>query len=224
MSLEAKVNKYLKQVASSKGVNKGTPGEKAVFSICEDLYQRRGGILIHSYEYKVDPQLEGNIKMNEDGSVFVERLGSVTEIDVLYISKYRVFPIEVKAYSVAHGAKDKKIILTDKGISGCLVDYKSPVHQNEMHCRHLYSYIFRALPEGATKYVVPIVCFVDGCVIGDRRSPEQKKYIKVCTADELYDMLLELDTPIDYKINLSLMDKILKEAASSSEVWLPPRF
>lgn len=216
-SLGNAVNKHLSNMHNRTGADKGSFGEEAVFRICEDFYQREGGILIHSYSYKVDKDLEGNIK--SDGTkLHVESLGSSTEIDVLYISQYRVFPIEVKAY------KAKQITLTDDSISGCYVTNKSPVHQNEMHCRHMYSHIFRALPDGKTDYIVPIVCFVDSATITDNRSPWQQDYIKISILDTLEDLIRLNNTPLDYKINLTTMNQILTEAKVSSEKYLPVRY
>ena len=161
MKLKSSVDKLLQQMGEVGGTNKGNFGEKAVFKICEEKYQAQGGILYHSYSYKTNPMLEGNIKRNEQGGLFIEKVGSTTEIDVLFITKNKVFPIEVKAY------KAKRIVLTDEAISGCFKIDKSPVHQNEMHCRHLYPYIFKALPEGETQYIEPIVVFVDNCTVED---------------------------------------------------------
>lgn len=106
------MNKILGGMRTNDMKKKGTKGEEAVFALCEKLYQRHGGILYHSYAYKVDKNLPGNIKKDDSGTLFVENLGDFTEIDVLYVSPYKVFPIEVKSYS------SKEIILTDDGISG----------------------------------------------------------------------------------------------------------
>lgn len=215
----------------SNPTGKGSIGERAVFAICEELYQKEGGILIHSYFYNVDKDLQGNIKRNPDGSHFVENLGSSTEIDILYISKYRVFPIEVKAY------KAKEILLYDDRIEGCMKTDKSPVHQNEMHCRHLYSFMFRGLPDGgtnypikiqgfrgfATEYIVPIVVFVDKAVIKDMRSDWQRDYMKVAILNNLKATIQQYNTPLDYQFNLTLINNLLKENMVSAEKFLPAR-
>ena len=114
------VDKILQQMHSEKGVDKGSFGEKAVLRICEEFYQKYGGILIHSYSYMVDRELPGNIKRHDDGTFYLENLGSTTEIDVLLITTYRIYPIEVKAYAA------KKILLYDDRIEGCRITEKSP--------------------------------------------------------------------------------------------------
>lgn len=217
-SLDNSVNGLLNRMRGSSQTGKGSFGEQAVFQICEQFYQRDGGILIHSYSYKVDKSLAGNIKRGDNGQLYIENLGDITEIDVLYVSKFRVFPIEVKAY------RAKEIRLDDAGIYGCYKTDKSPVHQNEMHCRHLYPHIFRALPDGNTEYIVPLVCMVDKAKIIDERSDWQKDYIKLCILNNLEQTIRQNNTPLQYQLNLTLMDKILKEAMTKHEKYLPPRF
>lgn len=216
--LDGSVNSLLSKMRDSSQTGKGTYGEQAVFKICEQFYQREGGILIHSYSYKVDKEQKGNIKRGENGQLYVENLGDYTEIDVLYVSKFRVFPIEVKAY------RAKEIRFDDAGIYGCFKTDKSPIHQNEMHCRHLYPHIFRALPEGKTDYIVPLVCMVDKCNIIDERLDWQRDYIKLCVLNNLEETIRENNTPLKYRLNLQDMNNILKEAMVKEEKYLPPRF
>lgn len=216
--LDGSVNSLLGKMRDSSQTGKGTYGEQAVFKICEQFYQREGGILIHSYSYKVDKEQKGNIKRGENGQLYVENLGDYTEIDVLYVSKFRVFPIEVKAY------RAKEIRFDDAGIYGCFKTDKSPVHQNEMHCRHLYPHIFRALPEGKTDYIVPLVCMVDKCNIIDERLDWQRDYIKLCVLNNLEETIRANNTPLNYRLNLQDMNNILKEVMIKEEKYLPPRF
>lgn len=218
MNFNDKVNQCLSEMKQHSSTDKGSFGEKAVLSICEEFYQTQGGILIHSYSYKTDEMQEGNIKKDEQGKLYIENLGGFTEIDVLYVSPYRIFPIEVKAY------KAKKIVLTDDSIAGCYKTDKSPVHQNEMHCRHLYADIFRVIPDGITDYIVPIVCFVDKCEIEDNRSDWQRQYIYVSILDTLKDVISYFNTPLSYRLNLSEIDNALKQAMVSNEKYLPVRY
>lgn len=220
MSLKKDLNKVLTTMHSSSGVDKGAPGEYAVLKICEQFYNNYGGILIWSYTYKVDKDEPGNIKMDRENGdkLYIENLGPITEIDILYISPYRVFPIEVKAYS------SKKIILRDDRIDGVLVNDKSPIHQNEMHCRHLYSFLYRALPNGSTDYIVPIVVFVDKAEIEDMRSDWQKSYILARTLNSIEETIEEYNRPLDYRLDLNLIDNLLRENISDAEVYMPVRY
>ena len=215
--LGVSVNACLKKMSSVGGVGKGSFGEKAVFKVCEELYQNNGGLLYHSYSYKTDPTKAGNIKKNEQGVLFIENVGKTTEIDVLFVTNNKIFVLEVKAY------KAKEIILTDKAITGCYITDKSPVHQNEMHCRHLYPAVLRAVPEGDVKFIEPIVVFVDKCRLIDKRSDRQKSYINVTVLDQLKGTLQRLNRPLDYLIDLNIMAKCLSDACVSSEKVLPCR-
>ena len=73
-SLDSSVNDCLKNMHSRQSTEKGAYGEEAVFKICEQFYQSNGGILYHSYTYKTDETKQGNIKKNEDGTLFVENV------------------------------------------------------------------------------------------------------------------------------------------------------
>lgn len=216
--LNSQVDSVLSNMHKHTSTGKGTFGEQAVFKICEDFYLNEGGILVHSYSYRVDKSLAGNIKRGDNGKFYIENLGDLTEIDILYVSKFKVFPIEVKAY------RAKEIRLDDEGIYGCYKTDKSPIHQNEMHCRHLYPNIFRALPNGDTKYIVPIVCMVDKATLVDERSDWQKEYIKACTINDLHNVIAKNNTPEEYRLDLNLMNQILKDAMLKHERYLPPRF
>lgn len=197
---------------------KGTLGELAVFRICEEIYHNQGGILYHSFQHKVDDTLPGNIKRSEQGNLFLEKLGRFTEIDILLVTPYILIPIEVKTYSAIRG---NGIVLTDASISGCNETDKSPVHQNEMHCRHLYSYIYKSIPNGETKYIQPVVVFTDRCKVMDKRSQEQKDYIPVTTLNGLYALLQKINKPKEYRLNLDAVANSLNECCFGYEKMLP---
>lgn len=215
------VNRILKEVDRHRDdvKQKGTWGEKAVLRICEEIYQKMGGFIYHSYEYAVDKELPGNLKKDENGKLFIENLGNSTEIDVLLVTPFKVFPIEVKTYSVTSGC----ITLKDDGIYGCRETKKSPVHQNEMHCRHLYSHIFKNLPNGDTNYIVPIVVFVDRCKLKDERSEMQKNYIPATTLDYLEETIEDYNFPLEYLLDLNELDVALKNICMGKEMYIPLR-
>lgn len=216
MSLSRTVNEILNKMHQQDvAYKKGSFGEQAVFSICEDLYNRRGGILIHSYSYKTEKGLAGNIKRDGD-RLYVENLGSTTEIDILLVTPYKMYPIEVKAY------KANKITLTNDRITGCSSTEKSPVHQNEMHCRHLYPQIFTSLPDGMTEYIVPIVVFADKTTVVDSRTQDNKDYINVTILNQLRQLLEYHDKPYNgYILDLPNIEVKLRNAMTSCEKFLP---
>lgn len=217
-SLDRAINVCLQKMHSASGTDKGVYGEQAVFKICESLYQQNGGILYHSYSFKTDKDKAGNIKIGPQGNLMLETLSSTTEIDILYVTRYRVFPIEVKAY------KAKEITLTDGRISGCFMTNKSPIHQNEMHARHLYTRIFRCLPGGCSDYILPVVVFVDECKLIDKRSGWQKSYIYKATLHNFEDVITTLNVPGEKVLDLINIDKCLTEALVKYSVRLPLKF
>lgn len=216
MSLSNTVNNILDKMHSQKvATDKGVYGERAILSICEDLYQRRGGILIHSYTYKTEKGLAGNIK-KDGNSFYVENTGATTEIDILLVTPYKIYPIEVKAY------KANKIILTNDRISGCANTDKSPIHQNEMHCRHLYPHIFSSIPDGMTEYIVPIVVFTDETKIVDSRTEDHREYILVTILNQFRQLLEEKDRPHNNTIlDLKSIELKLKSVMTSCDKFLP---
>lgn len=216
MSFNDKVNSCLNRMHSKSGTDKGVFGELAVLAVCERMYQATGGLLYHSYSYKVDKALPGNIEYGAEG-LYVENLGDMTEIDILLVTPYRIFPIEVKSY------KASKIVLTDDRILGCLITNKSPIHQNEMHARHLYSGIIEAVPEGNTQYIQPICVFTDECTLSDNRSEFQRSYIHATVLSRLSSLLRMLNTPIDYRLDLEMIQRRLNAIKLKCEKEMPLR-
>ena len=217
MGIKDDVNSCLSRMRNIGGTGKGTYGEDAALKVCEQLYQDQGGILIKSYTYKTEDNLPGNIKKGANGELYFENLGGYTEIDVLLITPYRIFPIEVKAY------KASTIHLEDKGISGVNIKNKSPVHQNEMHCRHLYPKLFSVIPDGLTKYIVPIVVFVDKCTLVDERSDWQKAYVPATILNNLRALIDYYNKPSEFRLDLDAIDRYLLKAQLSAEKKFPVR-
>lgn len=215
MSLNNDVNKILNKM-HSQGVasNKGSYGEEAVFSICEDIYNRKGGILIHSFTYRVEPGLKGNIK--RDGGLHCENLGAITEIDILLVTPYKIFPIEVKAY------RANKVTLTNDRITGCANTDKSPVHQHEMHLRHLYPKIFKSIPDGMTEFIVPIVVFADQTDVVDSRTPDNREYIPATILNQLRQFIELNDVCYNKtKLNVPAIERDLRSCMTQCEKFLP---
>ena len=217
-AIDKAINSYLKKMHSVSGTSKGVYGEQAAFKICEQLYQKYGGILYHSFVYPTSQEKDGNIKIDAQGSLFLERLGPTTEIDILLVTMNRVFIIEVKAY------KAKEITLLPNKITGCFYTEKSPIHQNEMHARHLYEAIYKTLPDGKSEYIVPICVIVDKCKLVDKRPAWQMEYIYKATLDTLPILLEQKNTPLEKIIDLRAMSKTLTDVAIKYEKKLPLRY
>lgn len=213
---ENSVKSFIDEMRSSQGVDKGVWGERAALRLLLDVYRERGGILIHSYEYQTDPTKNGNIKQ-ENGKHYLEKLGPLTEIDILYVSQYRVYPIEIKSYNA------DTITLDTNGIYGCHTTNKSPIHQNEMHCNHLYSAIAESI-NGNPMYIVPIVCFMtwhNKPIIQDNRPEEERRYILTANINTLMDTIMRCDTPLDCRLNLDMVDRQLRAVMNSADSYYP---
>lgn len=193
---------------------KGDAGEEAVLQIVLDRLSHTGGTVYHSFRYPYQQNREGitylgNIKF-ENGE-FVEytdaKNGRILEdeIDVLYVSPYRIIPIEVKAYHA-------NIEVYDDWVKkqGTMVD-KSPVTQAEKHARHLYHALYDVIPDGDPAYIKPVVCFVDRCKLVDNRSDERAQYIPCCILNTLKQTIVKNNTPLEYNLDIPMVVGKLEE-------------
>lgn len=182
---------------------KGELGENIVFNQCFKAIMK-GGLLYHSLEIPMDSNLPGNIK-KEFGSNHITPVAPNTEIDVLLVTLYNVFVIEVKTY------RANSITLTTSGMSGAANNEKSPIHQNEMHCRHIYPLIYQALPNGDITYIKPLVVFADKCTIKDNRSQYEKNYIPIANLNTLANTIKSLDVKNQFRLDLQNIKNILSK-------------
>ena len=214
------INKILARMRKSGKLQdmkgKGDAGEDAVLNICLERQRRRGGLLYQSFEYPYQSNKEGkvytgNIKWEDDEyREYTETKRQLyDEIDVLYITDYRVFAIEVKAYHA-------KIDITNEWMTknGVKVD-KSPIAQAEKHARHLYHAICDVLPDGKPQYIIPICCFVDRCTITDNRSDKMSYYIPITILNTFKKKIIEYDTPLDYNLDLPAIKRKLSEVKTN---------
>lgn len=214
----SRINNILKDMRKAGKVQdmkaKGDAGEKAVLAITLDRMDVTGGVVYHSFQYPYQKNREGftylgNVKYENGKFVdYTETKNNrelTDEIDVLYISKYRIFPIEVKSYHA-------KLEVYDHWMKkqGTMVD-KSPIAQAEKHARHLYHVLYDVLPDGNPDYIKPIVCFVDRCKLVDDRSDEQISYIPCCILNNLKATLINSDRPLDYALDINMITNKLKE-------------
>ena len=192
--------------------SKGNAGEEAVIALCYDRKQRSGtGLLYQSFMYPYQSDRSGvvytgNIKYENNAFVEYTDESINDEIDVLYITPYRVFVIEVKAYHA------RKLEVYDHwfNYNGKPVE-KSPIVQAEKHARHFYHAIKDYIPDGDWNYIIPLVCFVDNCKILDDRSEYFQDYIPISTLNTLLKTIEEFNTPLEYNIDLSLLEEHLEK-------------
>ena len=195
---------------------KGDLGEEAVLSICYDRKQKIGnGLLYQSfmYPYQTDRSgvvYTGNIKYENDEFVEYSRESINDEIDVLYITPYRIFSIEVKSY------KAKSLDVYEHWFNrGSTPVDKSPIMQAEKHARHLYHAIYDVLPDGNPNYIQPMVCFVDKCRVRDDRSEHFVNYVPVCILNNLLATLNHYNKPLEYNLDLVQVERKLNDVKVS---------
>ena len=195
---------------------KGDLGEDAVIAACYERKQKVGkGLLYQSFMYPYQTNRDGvcytgNIKYEDGKFVEYTRDSINDEIDVLYVTPYRVFPIEVKSY----GARKLEVYDCWFNRNGTPVE-KSPIAQAEKHARHLYHAIYDVLPDGKPEYIVPIVCFVDKCKVLDDRPPASRDYIPVCILNTLLKTLNKYNTPLEYNLDLDMIKTKLNQVKVS---------
>ena len=195
---------------------KGNFGEEAVLSICYERKQKLGnGLLYQSFMYPYQSDRSGvvytgNIKY-ENGEFVEYTDDSINdEIDVLYITPYRIFPIEVKYYH----ARTLEVYEHWFNRNSTPVE-KSPVAQAEKHARHLYHAIHDVLPDGDPRYIKPMVCFVDRCKVLDDRSDYFADYLPVCILNNFLRTLNEHNTPLQYNLDLAAIEHKLNQVKVS---------
>lgn len=195
---------------------KGDLGEEAVLSLCYERKEKVGnGLLYQSfmYPYQSDRSgvvFTGNIKYENNQFVEYTDDSINDEIDVLYITPYRVFPIEVKSYH----ARTLDVYEHWFNRNSTPVE-KSPVTQAEKHARHLYHAIYDVLPDGLPEYIQPMVCFVDRCKVRDDRSEHFFDYVPVCTLNNFLQTLNHYNKPLQYNLDLATIENKLNQVKVS---------
>lgn len=195
---------------------KGDLGEEAVLKICmERKLRQKCGLLYHSYVYPYQSNRSGvvytgNVVYKDERFIEYTNESLFDEIDVLYVTPYRIFPIEVKSY----GGRRLDIYDYWFNRAGTPVE-KSPFVQAEKHARHLYHAINTVIPDGDPSYIKPIVCFVDKCKVHDERSEEQQQYIPVCILNTLVHTINKYSVPLEYNLDLSEVEDKLNKVKTS---------
>lgn len=216
----ASINDVLKNMRKAGKVQdmkeKGNLGEEAVLVVCMKRKKQLGnGLLYQSFMYPYQTNRSGvcytgNVKY-ENGDFYEYTKDSLNdEIDVLYITPYRIFAIEVKSYK----ARTLDVYEHWFNRASTPVD-KSPIAQAEKHARHLYHAIYDVLPDGDSQYIKPLVCFVDKCKVRDDRRQHFVDYVPVCVLNNLLSTLNKYNTPLEYNLDLEAIDRKLNEVKIS---------
>ena len=205
--------------------DKGDLGEDAVLDICLAIKRQVGGIVVQSFAYPYASNREGknytgNIKWENDQFVeYTDQKGLTDEIDILLITPYRIFPIEVKSYKANIKVYDHWMDRDNNGPDkpkGMIKVDKSPIAQAEKHARHLYHQLYMALPDGKADYILPIVCFVDRCTVDDDRSAAMQNYLPVTILNTLRPTIAQYNAPLRYALDLDAIKRRLNEIKSAT--------
>lgn len=200
---------------------KGNYGEEAVIAVCAERKERQGhGLLYQGFKYPYARNANGevyvgNIKYDAQTQTFLEftEEGYNDEIDVLYVTSYRILAIEVKSYHVNKLTIDRNGWLYRNNDP---VD-KSPIAQAEKHARHLYHQLYDVIPDGDPFYIVPIVCFVDRCTLQDQRNNDFIDYIPACVLNGLVRNMNKYNKPLEYNLDLDEIKRKLNEIKVSAK-------
>lgn len=139
-----------------------------------------------------------------------EEAEPVTEIDLLIVTPYRIFVIEIKTvYGRLKIYENSEMEITTDGNFTEEFESKNYFQQNEMHARHLYYHLHQALPDGSHKYLVPLVVVAGKMSYIDSRPDELQEQYPITTASNLYSELERLNTPLDNLLDLNKIKGIL---------------
>lgn len=226
MPVATDVNQHLQEMREHGKLGdvkaKGASGEAAVMDIMHNYRNLRGGLLYQGFMYPYASDRSGkvylgNIFWNEETKQFSDMTRQLNdEIDVLYVSHYRIFAIEVKSYHMRKVELDNKWMIRD----GKMVD-KSPIAQAEKHARHLYHQLFDVLPDGDPRYIIPVVCFVDRVdkEFEDKRTPDFAVYMPVVPINDLQQAIIDKDFALsDCTLDLEAIERKLNQIRRERDI------
>lgn len=210
MSEVKKINLLLQKLAKLNDENKGSLGEEIVFEVVKRYQKKRGNlILLRSVSYPYIPHVAGNIKLIDSEYKHFSDSNTEDEVDIIVISSYRIFLIEVKAYRYQVTFTDEWTYRPKGPIE------KSIPIQAEKHARHFYYNFFHTLPDGNSNYIIPMIVLADKSTIIDNRNSNMKQYIPITNLNNLNKTISDRDTPLEYELNTPEILKAIKEKSLS---------
>lgn len=191
---------------------KGTAGEEAVLALILKYIEEQGcGAVYHSYEYPYATNRQGvfypgNINLiDEKFAAVPSRVGFKDEIDLLLITDFRIFAIEVKARGGTWNLYNWWSTQNGRKLDKC------PICQAEKHCRMLYHQIYEYLPGGSKEYIVPLVVFVDKAKTIDSRSLDMRTTVPVAVLNNLRNKIITYNTPLANSLDVpNILDRLRK--------------
>lgn len=224
----AKMRKYAK---INEFKNKGNEDELALLALLKSMQNSINMSIFHSYSYpipidKTGNEYPGNIFLNCDSNPLPNdykmldnnkcwiRLNnnSKDEIDLLVITEFKIFVIEVKAKS------GKNWIFNNYWDYRANIPEEKPVTcQSEKHARYMYHHLIEFIPEGNPEYIQPMIVYVDEACIKDKRSKDMKRYLPLTILNLFESQFKKLNKPLKFKIDMKAINLFLKKTAYSIE-------
>lgn len=136
----------------------------------------------------------------------------VTEIDILTVTPYRIFVLEVKTiYGHMRVFQSNNIEISKTKTFTGEYEKKNFLQQNEMHARHLYYHLHKLLPDGNPDYICPMIVMTGKMKFEDFRDPYARKKYPMTTTNGLVSTLKEHNVADKYLLDVAKIKKKLKE-------------
>lgn len=201
------VNRQLKEIFNDNTLTPQQRGDKGEMVIGELVQywasKYEGSIFEHSFMYEQGPILPTQNSKEEV---------PVTESDIIAITPYAIFVIEVKTvYGHMKVYEDSNIEIIKKGTFTGNFESKNYLRQNEMHCRHLYYHLKDILPDGNPAYIKPLIVMTGKMKIYDERNNADKRRYPIVITNRLIPTLEEYNKPNKFLLDLNKINKRLNK-------------
>jgi len=189
------------------GKEKGDLGESIALSAIKRYdkeVNNTKSLIYQGFKYSYTASVPGNAVYDKTSNSFKSfDSGSFDdEIDILYITEYRIFIIEVKARSGTWVFKDDWSFVRNEPSEKC------PAAQTEKHARQFYSRCYPYIPDGNPEYVKCVLCFVDRVKLLDKRQHDYG--IKLSILNTLLMEISKLNVPLDRRIDIGGLETQLQ--------------
>lgn len=134
----------------------------------------------------------------------------VTEADLLVVTPYNVFVIEIKTiYGKMKVNEDYTMEIVNQGDFRGNHEKKNFFRQNEMHCRHIYYHLHDILPNGDSSYIKPLIVMTGKMKVFDERNKSDKIRNPLVITNKLIPNLSRMDKPKDFLLDINRIRKRL---------------
>ena len=211
------INDTLKAISKLKGFEnskeKGDAGEDAAIILIKDIIKSIPGekALFQSVVYRLmcdkdGNELPGNLTLTA-GRLEPNVSNGTGEIDVLLLTEYHIFIIEVKTYNAYILVDDD---WTYKGTNPKQLDPLKfcNLQQVEKSARHFYQQYIDMIPRGDHNYIKPVLVYSQG-----KLEVKTKDY-DVTLLNGLREVILSKE-PLSNRLNVKKLERLVEERAIS---------